>query len=44
MSFEKILLPTDGSVFTNPAVDKAIVLAEVSGGTVTAPYGVGQSV
>ena len=30
MSFGKILLPTDGSVFTNPAVDKAMELAKVS--------------
>ena len=44
MSFEKILLPTDGSVFTNPAVDKAMELAKVSGGTVTALYVVDQSV
>ena len=44
MSFEKILLPTDGSVFTNPAVDKAMELAKVSKGTVTALYVVDQSV
>lgn len=44
MSFSKILLPTDGSVFTNPAVDRALELAKVAGGTVTALYVVDQSV
>ncbi len=44
MSFSKILLPTDGSVFTNPAVDKALELAKAAGGTVTALYVVDQSV
>ncbi len=44
MSFGKILLPTDGSVFTNPAVDRAIELAKAVDGTVTALYVVDQSV
>jgi nucleotide-binding universal stress UspA family protein len=38
MSFKNILVPTDGSEFTKYAVDKAIELAELSGGRVTALY------
>ncbi|MDR0309549.1 MAG: universal stress protein [Candidatus Methanoplasma sp.] len=38
MGFKKILVPTDGSEFTKYAVDKAIELAELSGGKVTALF------
>ena len=38
MSFQNILVPTDGSEFTKAAVAKAFDLAEVAGGRVTALY------
>ena len=38
MSFKDILLPTDGSEFTKGAVEKALELAELSGGKITALY------
>ena len=44
MSIGKILLPTDGSVYTNPAIDKGLELAKLSGATVTAFYVLDQSV
>ncbi len=44
MSFEKILVPTDGSEFTKHAVDKALELAKLSGGKVTALYVLDRSI
>ncbi|MDR1404000.1 MAG: universal stress protein [Candidatus Methanoplasma sp.] len=44
MSFKKILVPTDGSEFTKYAVDKAIELAELSGGKITALYVLDKSI
>ncbi|MDR3075216.1 MAG: universal stress protein [Candidatus Methanoplasma sp.] len=44
MSFKKILVPTDGSELTKYAVDKAIELAELSGGKVTALYVLDKSI
>ena len=44
MSFKKILVPTDGSEFTKFAVDKAIELAELSGGKVTALFVLDKSI
>lgn len=44
MNFGRILLPTDGRVYTSPAIDKGIELAKLSGGKVTAFYILDQSV
>ncbi|AGI48065.1 Universal stress protein UspA-related nucleotide-binding protein [Thermoplasmatales archaeon BRNA1] len=44
MSFTKILLPTDGRVYTSAAIGKGIELAKISGGTITALYILDQSV
>jgi nucleotide-binding universal stress UspA family protein len=44
MAFSKILVPTDGSELTKSAVRKAMELAEMSNGTVTALYVLDQSV
>jgi nucleotide-binding universal stress UspA family protein len=44
MSFNKILVPTDGSEFTKCAINKAVELAQCSGGTITALYVVDQTV
>jgi len=44
LSFKKILVPTDGSEFTKFAVDKAIELAELSGGKVTALFVLDKSI
>ncbi len=38
MSFQNILVPTDGSEFTKAAVAKALELAEITGGHLTALY------
>ena len=38
MSFRNILVPTDGSEFTKGAVEKALELALLSGGRITALY------
>lgn len=38
MSFQNILVPTDGSEYTNSAIDKALELAKVVGGSITALY------
>lgn len=38
MSFTNILVPTDGSEYTKAAVKKAMELAKLSGGKVTALY------
>lgn len=44
MVFENILVPTDGSEYTKAAVKKAMELAKLSGGKVTALYVLDQSV
>jgi len=44
MNFKKILIPTDGSAYTNPAVDKGLELAKITGAKVTALYVLDQSV
>ncbi|AIZ56508.1 universal stress protein [Candidatus Methanoplasma termitum] len=44
MNFKKILLPTDGSEFTKYAVEKAIELAALTGGRITALYVLDRSV
>lgn len=44
MSFTKILIPTDGSEFTDPAIQTGIEFAKEVGGTVTALYVLDQSV
>ena len=44
MSFQNILVPTDGSEYTKAAVRKAVELAEISGGKVTALYVLDQSI
>lgn len=44
MVFENILVPTDGSEYTKAAVKKAMELANLSGGKVTALYVLDQSV
>lgn len=43
MAFKNILVPTDGSEFTKSAVDKAVEMAVLSGGTVTAIYVIDQT-
>ena len=44
MAFKNILVPTDGSEYTKAAVKKAIELAQLSGGKVTALYVLDQSI
>lgn len=44
MTFQKILIPTDGSEFTKTAIEKGLDLAKVTGGKVTALYVLDQSV
>lgn len=44
MSFKKILVPTDGSEFTKYAIDKALELAKLAGGEVTALYVLDRSI
>lgn len=44
MSFENILVPTDGSEYTKAAVRKAMELAKLSGGKVTALYVLDQTI
>ena len=38
MAFNNILVPTDGSEFTKPAIDRAVELAKAVGGRITAIY------
>lgn len=38
MPYQKILVPTDGSEFTKPAIDKAVELAKITGAKITALY------
>ena len=44
MSFKDILVPTDGSEYTKAAVKKAMELAKLSGGKVTALYVLDQTI
>lgn len=44
MVFKRILIPTDGSKYNRAAVRKAMELAKLSGGTVTALYVVDQTI
>ena len=44
MSFTNILVPTDGSEYTKAAVKKAMELAKLSGGKVTALYVLDQTI
>ena len=44
MVFENILVPTDGSEYTKAAVVKAVELAKLTGGKVTALYVLDQSI
>lgn len=44
MTFSKILVPTDGSDFTKAAIMRAVELAKITGGSVTALYVIDQSV
>ena len=44
MAFNKILVPTDGSEYTKAAVRKAMELAKLSGGKVTALYVLDQTI
>ncbi len=44
MSFSNILVPTDGSEFTKAAIGKAMELAKLVGGKVTALYVLDQTV
>lgn len=43
MSFQRILVPTDGSDYTKAAVNKAVELAKVVGGNITALYVIDKS-
>lgn len=43
MTFERILVPTDGSEFTKEAVKTAMELAKCSGGRITALYVIDQT-
>ena len=43
MTFDKILVPTDGSEFTKAAAGKAMDLAELTDGTVTVLYVIDQT-
>ncbi len=44
MVFDKILVTTDGSEYTKAAIAKAMELAKLSGGTITALYVIDQSI
>lgn len=44
MSFTNILVPTDGSEYTKAAIHKAMELAKLSGGKITALYVLDQTV
>jgi nucleotide-binding universal stress UspA family protein len=44
MAFNKILVPTDGSEYTKPAVRQALEVAKLSGAEVTALYVLDQTV
>ncbi|HKM14155.1 MAG TPA: universal stress protein [Candidatus Methanomethylophilaceae archaeon] len=44
MFFDKILVPTDGSEYTKAAAKKAMELAKLSGGEVTALYVMDQTI
>ena len=44
MAFNKILVPTDGSEYTKAAVRKAMELAKLSGGKITALYVLDQTI
>jgi len=44
MTFNKILVPTDGSEYTKPAIQKAVELAKLSGGEIVALYVLDQTV
>ena len=44
MTFQNILVPTDGSEFTKPAIDRAVELAKLAGGRITALYVIDQTV
>jgi len=44
MAFDRILVPTDGSEYTKPAIMKAIELAKMAGGKITALYVLDQTV
>jgi len=44
MSFNKILVPTDGSEYTKPAIASAMELAKLTGGKLTALYVLDQTV
>ena len=44
MSFKKILVPTDGSEFTKYAVEKAVELAKLSDGKITALFVLDRSI
>lgn len=44
MSFKNILVPTDGSEYTKAAVKKAIELAKLAGGKITALYVLDQTI
>jgi len=44
MNYQNILIPTDGSEFTNAAIEHGIELAKISRGKVTALYVLDQSV
>lgn len=44
MAFKNILVPTDGSEFTKPAIEKAVELAKEVNGKVTAIYVIDQTI
>ncbi len=44
MAFEKILVPTDGSDYTKPAIKQALEVAKMSGAQITALYVLDQTV
>jgi len=44
MAFNKILVPTDGSDYTKPAISTAMELAKLTGGKLTALYVLDQTV
>jgi nucleotide-binding universal stress UspA family protein len=44
MAFSRILVPTDGSEYTKPAIRQAVELAKLTGGKITALYVLDQTV
>ncbi len=44
MSFKKILLPIDGSVYSNAAIDKAVELAKLAGSELTLFFTIDSSI